>query len=234
MTRINSRNSDEIRPLSFTRSFTNYALGSVLMCYGHTKVLCTANIQDGVPRFLKNTGRGWLTAEYAMLPSATHTRSDRESVKGKQSGRTLEIQRLIGRSIRAVVDLDSLGERTIQLDADVIQADGGTRTAAVTGCMIALHDAVNTLLQDKTLIHNPIQEWVAAISVGRINGQIMADLCYEEDVKAEVDMNVVMTESGKFVEIQGTAESRPFDRQILDGMLDIATHGLKQVFSLIK
>lgn len=223
-----------IRPLSFQRNFTRYAPGSVLIAYGHTKVLCTACITEGVPRFLKDSGKGWLTAEYSMLPSSTHTRSDREASKGKQSGRTQEIQRLIGRSFRSILDLSILGEKTIQLDADVIQADGGTRTAAITGCMMALSDGVLALMKTGQLSKNPIKEWVAAVSVGYVKGEPAIDLSYEQDSQADVDMNVVMTESGKFIEIQGTAEKNPFSHDNLISLLNLAQKGIQHIFSQIK
>jgi len=204
------------------------------MSYGHTKVLCTACITEGVPRFLKDSGKGWLTAEYSLLPSSTHTRSEREASKGKQSGRTQEIQRLIGRSFRSILDLSALGEKTIQLDADVIQADGGTRTAAITGCMVALSDGISALMKTGQLSKNPIQEWVAAVSVGYVKGEPVIDLSYEQDSQADVDMNVVMTESGKFIEIQGTAEKNPFSHENLTTLLDLAHKGIQTIFSQIK
>jgi ribonuclease PH len=203
----------------------------VLVEFGDTKVLCTASVEDSVPGFLRNSGRGWLTAEYGMLPRATHTRSDREAARGKQSGRTLEIQRLIGRALRSVVDMEALGERTITLDCDVLQADGGTRTAAITGGYVALVDAVNVLLKRRTLKQNPIHGQVAAVSVGIWSGMPVIDLDYAEDSAAETDMNVVMNNGGAFVEIQGTAEGHAFRRHELDEMLNLAATGIAQLLS---
>jgi ribonuclease PH len=228
------RTFTETRPLTIVRSFTKYAPGSVLIGYGDTKVLCTASIEDRVPPFLKDTGQGWLTAEYSLLPSSTHTRAQREVNKGKPSGRTHEIQRLIGRSLRAVVDMSLLGERTIHIDADVIQADGGTRTAAITGGMIALWDAVAFLQRTTVMPVSPIKELLAAVSVGIINGEVVSDLCYEEDSNAEVDMNVVMTESGRFVEVQGTAEQHPFSPEQFNTMITLATASISSLIKQVK
>lgn len=226
------RSADSLRSVSIIREFTKHAEGSVLISCGDTKVICTATIEESVPPFLRGKGTGWVTAEYAMLPRATHTRSSREAAKGKQSGRTLEIQRLIGRSLRAVVDLDALGERSILIDADVIQADGGTRTAAITGSYVALMDAINTLLKSGKLERSPIKEAVAAVSVGIVDGSVLLDLEYQEDSRAEVDMNFVITESGRFVEVQGTAEAEPFTLEQMDAMRISALSGIKQLIDL--
>lgn len=225
------RKNEELRKVKITRNYIKYPEGSVLIEMGETKVICTASFSENVPSHKKGTGSGWLTAEYAMLPGSTPERAHREHAAGRERGRTHEIQRLIGRSLRSVVDLDVLGEQAILIDADVIQADGGTRTAAVTGSFIALYDAVSKLLNDGTIKRNPIKEFLAAVSVGIVNGQPMLDLCYSEDVKAEVDMNVVMTESGNFVEVQGTAESKPFSKKDLDELLNLAKTG---IFELIR
>ncbi len=232
--RHNNRSAQSLRPIQIVRQYTKYAQGSVLISYGETRVLCTATIEESVPRFLKDSGQGWITAEYSLLPSATHTRSQREVTKGKPSGRTNEIQRLIGRSLRSVIDMSKLGERTLYIDTDVIQADGGTRTAAITGGMVALYDAVQVLMKRGVIKHNPIKEWLAAVSVGVVEGEIRCDLDYEEDSTAEVDMNVVMTESGRFVEVQGTAEKHPFARKELDGMLATAEGAIRELFVLTK
>lgn len=226
------RSADSLRSVSIIREFTKHAEGSVLISCGDTKVICTATVEESVPPFLRGKGTGWVTAEYAMLPRATHTRSSRESAKGKQSGRTLEIQRLIGRSLRAVVDLDALGERSILIDADVIQADGGTRTAAITGSYVALMDAINALLKSGKLERSPIKEAVAAVSVGIVDGLVLLDLEYQEDSRAEVDMNFVITESGRFVEVQGTAEAEPFTLEQMDAMRISALSGIKQLIDL--
>lgn len=223
--RNDGRTSQQLRPITLTRHFTRYAEGSVLVTFGATKVLCNATIEETVPPFLRGKGQGWVTAEYAMLPRATHTRSPRESTKGKVSGRTHEIQRLIGRSLRAVIDLAALGERTIQIDCDVIQADGGTRTAAITGAWVALSDALNGLVAQGKLKASPLRDTVAAVSVGIVGGVPMLDLCYEEDSSAEVDMNVVVTGDGRFVEVQGTAEAEPFTSAELDLLRDLALRG---------
>ena len=227
--RPSGRTSDQLRPVRLTRHYTRHAEGSVLVEFGDTRVLCTASIEDRVPGFLKGKGQGWLTAEYGMLPRATHTRSDREAARGKQSGRTLEIQRLIGRSLRAVVDLDKLGERTLQIDCDVLQADGGTRTASITGAWVAVHDAVSKLLAAGAIPASPIRDAVAAVSVGMVAGQPVLDLDYEEDSGCDTDMNVVMTGAGGFVEIQGTAEGVPFTRGEVDTLLELARSGIAQL-----
>lgn len=232
--RKHSQSHADLRPIQIQRNFTQYAPGSVLVTFGHTKVIVTASVEEKVPPFLRDSGTGWITAEYSMLPSATHTRSKREVNSGKPSGRTTEIQRLIGRSLRSVVDMSLLGERSITIDADVIQADGGTRTAAITGGMVALNDAINGLLANKLILKNPIREFLAAVSVGIVNGQPMLDLCYEEDSNAEVDMNVVMTESGQFVEVQGTGEKRPYTRDELDSLLELASNGIQSLIKAAK
>ncbi|HWS74655.1 MAG TPA: ribonuclease PH [Quisquiliibacterium sp.] len=229
--RPSGRAFDQLRPVRLTRNYTRHAEGSVLVEFGDTRVLCTASVEDRVPGFLRGKGQGWLTAEYGMLPRATHTRSDREAARGKQSGRTLEIQRLIGRSLRAVVDLELLGERTLQIDCDVLQADGGTRTAAITGAWVAVHDAVSRLLSEGALAASPIRDAVAAISVGIVSGQPVLDLDYEEDSGCDTDMNVVITGAGGFVEIQGTAEGAPFSRGEVDTLLELARHGVAQLVS---
>lgn len=226
MKREDGRSEKQIRPVKITRNYLKYPEGSVLIEMGNTKIICTASVVDGVPNFKKGSGTGWVTAEYAMLPRATNERSMREHLHGKTRGRTQEIQRLIGRSLRSVFDLGKLGERTIYIDTDVIQADGGTRTAAITGAFVALKDAVNYLRKERKIEADPISEYLAAVSVGIINGVPMLDLCYSEDLKADVDMNVVMTESGKFVEVQGTAESEPFSQEQLDRMLELAKEGI--------
>ena len=227
--RPSGRAADELRPVSFTRGFTDHAEGSVLVAFGGTRVLCTASIEDSVPPFLRGKGQGWVTAEYGMLPRATHTRSAREAAKGKQSGRTQEIQRLIGRALRAVVDLKGLGERTVTIDCDVLQADGGTRTAAITGGYVALADAIDTLLKRRAVTANPLHGQVAAISVGIYRGVPVLDLDYAEDSNAETDMNVVMNSGGAFVEVQGTAEGHAFRRHELDQLLDLATQGISRL-----
>jgi ribonuclease PH len=227
--RPSGRAPDELRELSFVRGYTAHAEGSVLVGFGATRVLCTASIEDGVPSFLRGSGQGWVTAEYGMLPRATHTRSAREAARGKQSGRTQEIQRLIGRSLRAVVDLKALGERTVTLDCDVLQADGGTRTAAITGGFVALADAIDTLIKRRALTSNPIHGQVAAVSVGIYRGVPVLDLDYAEDSSAETDMNVVMNSGGAFVEVQGTAEGHAFRRHELDRLLDLASQGISRL-----
>ncbi|MFA5878916.1 MAG: ribonuclease PH [Candidatus Margulisiibacteriota bacterium] len=232
--RIDNRKVDELRPFEFIRNYTRFAPGSVLVTFGNTKVLCTASIEDKVPPFLRDRGKGWLTAEYCLLPSATPQRNQRESQKGKLSGRTHEIQRLIGRSLRSIIDLDLIGERTIYIDTDVIQADGGTRTAAITGGMIALTDAVNYLLKNKIIKKNPIKEYLAAISVGIWQGTPILDLNYEEDSNSEVDMNVVLTENNNFVEIQGTAEGKSFSGDELNQLLELARKGIREILEKIK
>jgi ribonuclease PH len=220
-----------LRPVRITRGFTIHAEGSVLIEFGNTRVLCTASVEDKVPPHKRGSGEGWVTAEYGMLPRSTHTRSDREAARGKQSGRTQEIQRLIGRSMRAVFDLKLLGERTIQLDCDVLQADGGTRTAAITGGYVALADAIAALQKRGTLRKNPLHGQVAAVSVGICGAQPVLDLEYSEDVAAGTDMNVVMNEGGGFVEVQGTAEGHAFRREELNSMLDLATKGIQQLLA---
>jgi len=230
--RPSGRAPDELRPVRFTRGFTRHAEGSVLVEYGDTRVLCTASIEDTVPFFLRGKGQGWVTAEYGMLPRATHTRSAREAARGKQSGRTQEIQRLIGRSLRAVIDLTALGERTITLDCDVLQADGGTRTASITGGYVALADACEKLARRGSLAASPVHGQVAAVSVGIVAGAPVLDLDYAEDAEAETDMNVVMNNGGGFIEIQGTAEGHAFRRHELDALLDLAASGLGQLFAL--
>lgn len=225
MPRPENRANDQLRPVTITRQWLDHAEGSVLVEFGKTRVLCAASVTQGVPRWRKGSGLGWVSAEYAMLPRATHTRGDRESVKGKLGGRTHEISRLIGRSLRAVVDHKALGENTILLDCDVLQADGGTRTAAVTGAYVALADAVEWLRAKNALAGEPLTGTVAAVSVGVLHGEPRLDLEYVEDVAAETDMNVVCTGDGRFVEVQGTAEGEPFDRKLLDALLDLAVGG---------
>lgn len=229
--RNDSRSATALRSIKITRGFTKHAEGSVLIEFGDTKVLCTASVEESVPPFLRGKGTGWVTAEYAMLPRATHTRSPREAAKGKQTGRTLEIQRLIGRSLRAVTDLEKLGERSIYIDCDVIQADGGTRTASITGAYVALVDALSTLKSRGFLTEIPIKEAVAAVSVGIVGGEALLDLNYIEDSSAEVDMNFVITSSGRFVEVQGTAEAEPFTSDQMDVMRDLAINGVQQLFA---
>jgi ribonuclease PH len=232
MTRPSGRRADELRPVRFTRRFTRHAEGSVLVEFGDTQVLCTASVEDNVPPFLRGKQQGWVTAEYGMLPRSTHTRSPREAARGKQSGRTQEIQRLIGRSLRAVIDLKALGERTITIDCDVLQADGGTRTASITGGYVALAEACEKLLGRKAISATPLHGQIAAISVGICNGVPVLDLDYAEDSQAETDMNVVMNNGGGFVEIQGTAEGHAFRRHELDALLNLAATGLGEVFAL--
>lgn len=232
MTRNDGRAARELRPITITRNFIKHAEGSVLIEFGDTRVICTASVEESVPPFLRGKGTGWVTAEYSMLPRATHTRSAREASKGKQSGRTLEIQRLIGRSLRAVVDLAGLGERSIHIDCDVIQADGGTRTASITGAYVALVDALNTLRNRGMLAEMPIREAVAAVSVGIVRGEALLDLNYPEDSSAEVDMNYVMTSSDRFVEVQGTAEAEPFTIAQMDEMRELAMCGIRRLFEI--
>ena len=227
--RPSGRNPDQLRPISFTRHFTMHAEGSVLVEFGRTKVLCNASVEERVPRFLKGQGRGWITAEYGMLPRSTTERMGREASQGRQGGRTLEIQRLIGRSLRAIVDLSALGERTITVDCDVIQADGGTRTASISGGYVALSDAIAGLLENGSLIKNPLHGQLASVSVGIFRGVPILDLDYAEDSNAETDMNVVMNDGGAFIEVQGTAEGHAFRRSELDAMLDLATAGIRQI-----
>ncbi len=232
--RYGNRESDQIRPVTMTRNYTKHADGAVLIACGDTKVICTASINEKVPPFLKDKKQGWLTAEYGMLPCSTNERMQREAAKGKQSGRTMEIQRLIGRALRSVVDLKKMGERTIQIDCDVIQADGGTRTASITGAFVALHDAVEKLLSQQLIETTPILDHVAAISVGVYQGKPIIDLDYQEDSSCDTDMNVVMTGGMGLVEVQGTAEGLTFSRQELDAMLDMAQRGVQELVTLQK
>ena len=234
MSRSDGRSNDQLRPIKFTRNWLNNAEGSVLVEFGNTRVLCVASFTPGVPRWLVGKGEGWVTSEYAMLPRATHTRSDRESVKGKLGGRTQEISRLVGRSLRGIVDMKALGENTIVIDCDVLQADGGTRTAAITGAYVALADAI-TWAKAKGHIatdSKPLAQSVAAVSVGIVNGKPTLDLCYEEDVSAETDMNIVCTGDGNFIEVQGTAEGAPFDRNLLNQLLDLGASGCADLTKL--
>lgn len=230
--RPSGRRPDQLRPVRIQRGFTKHAEGAVLVEFGETKVLCTASVEDKVPPFLRDSGRGWITAEYGMLPRSTHTRTDREAARGKQSGRTQEIQRLIGRSLRAVVDLEALGPRSIQIDCDVLQADGGTRTAAITGSFVALSDAIAWLRKSAAIAASPIRDLVAAVSVGVYQGTPVLDLDYAEDSNCETDMNVVMTGTGGFVEIQGTAEGAPFTRAQMDALVRLAESGIHELVAL--
>ncbi|WP_251358440.1 ribonuclease PH [Kangiella sp. TOML190] len=232
--RPSGRTSNQLRPVTISRNFTKHAEGSVLIEFGETKVLCNASVEEGVPRFLKGKGQGWITAEYGMLPRSTHSRMGREAARGKQGGRTLEIQRLIGRSLRAAVDLTQLGENTIYLDCDVIQADGGTRTASISGACIALHDALFYMRQKGLIKTNPMKHWIGAISVGIYQGTPVLDLDYPEDSDAETDMNIVMDENGGFIEIQGTAEGQPFSGNELMALLDLGKQGIREIFDLQK
>jgi ribonuclease PH len=232
MTRVDGRQPSQLRAVRLDRNWLDHAAGSVLVEFGRTRVLCAASASPGVPRWRKDSGLGWVTAEYAMLPSSTHTRSDRESVKGRVGGRTHEISRLVGRSLRAIIDYKALGENTIVLDCDVLQADGGTRTAAITGAYVALADAVTHLRKQGLVKGSPLTGSVAAVSVGIIDGTPMLDLAYEEDVRAGTDMNVVMTGDGRFVEVQGTAEVAPFDRDELNALLDVAAEGCAELTRL--
>jgi ribonuclease PH len=232
--RPSGRAADQLRDVRITRHFTKHAEGSVLVEFGDTKVLCTASVSESVPPFLRDKGQGWLTAEYGMLPRATHTRSDREAARGKQTGRTQEIQRLIGRAMRAVFDLEALGARTINLDCDVLQADGGTRTASITGAFVAAHDAVSKLLAEGRIARSPITDYVAAISVGVYEGVPLLDLDYAEDSQCDTDMNVVITGSGGMVEVQGTAEGAPFSRAELNSLLDLAQDGIATLIGMQK
>ncbi|PXZ07381.1 ribonuclease PH [Gilliamella apicola] len=227
--RPSGRSAEQVRPIKITRHYTKHAEGSVLVEFGETKVLCNATIDESVPRFLKGQNQGWVTAEYGMLPRATNSRTQREAAKGKQTGRTMEIQRLIARSLRAMIDLKLLGEYTITLDCDVIQADGGTRTASITGACVALVDAVNTLLANGKIKQNPIKSLVAAVSVGIVNGEAVCDLEYIEDSNAETDMNVVMTDDGRIIEVQGTAEGEPFSHEELLTLLELAQNGITTI-----
>ena len=229
--RPSERRPDELRPFAIDRHYTRHAEGSVLVAFGDTRVICTASAEEGVPGFLRGRGQGWVTAEYGMLPRSTHTRTEREAARGKQSGRTQEIQRLIGRSLRAVTDLEKLGERTVKIDCDVIQADGGTRTASVTGAFVALYDAVGTLLERGVLAASPIRDFVAAVSVGLFEGVPVLDLDYAEDSACETDMNVVMTGSGGFVEVQGTAEGEPFSTAQMGALVALAKQGIAELIA---
>ncbi|OCG54035.1 ribonuclease PH [Gilliamella sp. Choc6-1] len=232
--RPSGRSAEQTRPIKITRHYTKHAEGSVLVEFGETKVLCNATIEESVPRFLKGQNQGWVTAEYGMLPRATHSRTQREAAKGKQTGRTMEIQRLIARSLRAMVDLKLLGEYTITLDCDVIQADGGTRTASITGACVALNDAINKMVTDGKIKQNPIKSLVAAVSVGIVDGQAVCDLEYIEDSNAETDMNVVMTGDGRIIEVQGTAEGEPFSHDELLKLLELAKNGIKTIIDAQK
>ena len=227
--RPSGRKSEELRPVRLTRGYTRHAEGSVLVEFGDTKVLCTASVEERVPPFLRGQGRGWVSAEYGMLPRATHTRGDREAARGKQSGRTQEIQRLIGRALRSVVDLPALGEYTIQVDCDVLQADGGTRTAGITGAFVAVHDALSWMRGKGMIAALPVKDFVAAVSVGLYEGGAVLDLDYAEDSACQADMNVVMTGAGRFVEVQGTAEGEPFARAELDRLLALAARGIAEL-----
>jgi ribonuclease PH len=229
VTRPSQRKPGQLRPVAIERGYTRHAEGSVLIAFGDTRVICTATVEDGVPGFLKGRGQGWVTAEYGMLPRSTHTRTDREAARGKQSGRTQEIQRLIGRSLRSVIDLGALGERTVKVDCDVIQADGGTRTASVTGAFVALYDALAKLQDRGTLSELPVRDFVAAVSVGLYDGVPILDLDYEEDSGCDTDMNVVMTGSGGFVEIQGTAEGDPFSAAQMQALIALAQQGIAEL-----
>jgi ribonuclease PH len=231
MTRPSGRRPEQLREVLIQRNFTRHAEGSVLVAFGDTRVICTASVEESVPGFLRGRGRGWVTAEYGMLPRSTHTRTDREAARGKQSGRTQEIQRLIGRSLRVVTDPEKLGERTVKLDCDVIQADGGTRTASITGAFVALYDALGTLLQRGVLSASPIRDFVAAVSVGLVEGVPVLDLDYAEDSGCDTDMNVVMTGSGGFVEIQGTAEVEPFSTAQMGALVALAKQGIAELIA---
>lgn len=231
MPRPSGRAADQMRPVSIERHFTCHAEGSVLVSFGATRVLCTASVEEGVPRFLRGEGSGWVTAEYGMLPRSTGTRMGREAARGKQGGRTLEIQRLIGRSLRAAIDLKKLGEYTITLDCDVLQADGGTRTASITGAFVALVDAIAGLQREKLLTSDPLRHFVASVSVGVCAGEAVLDLDYAEDSTAQTDLNVVMADTGEFIEVQGTAEAAPFKREELDRMLDLASGGIETLIT---
>jgi ribonuclease PH len=230
MTRPSNRQADELRPISITRNYTRHAEGSVLVCFGDTRVLCNATVEEKVPHFLRNSKQGWVTAEYSLLPRSTNTRTAREAARGKQSGRTLEIQRMIGRSLRAAVDMVKLGENTITIDCDVLQADGGTRTASITGAYVALVDAVNWMVDKNLIPESPVDRAVASVSVGIYNGSVVTDLDYVEDSNADTDMNIVMDDQGGFIEIQGTAEGVPFTRDLMDEMLDHASQACQHLF----
>lgn len=231
MSRVDGREVDELRRVEITRNFTKYAEGSVLIATGDTKVICNASVEDSVPRFLRGTEQGWVTGEYSMLPRATEDRNIREAARGKLSGRTTEIQRLIGRAMRSIIDLDKLGERTIWLDCDVIQADGGTRTASITGAFIALIDALHYLLAEEEIEAIPVDSFVAATSVGIVDGEPVLDLCYKEDTNAQVDLNLVMTEAGKVIEIQGTGEESPFTKEEMNKLLELGEKGIKELIA---
>jgi ribonuclease PH len=231
MPRNDARRLDEMRSVTMERGFARFAEGSCLISVGETRVLCTASVEDKVPPFLKGQGQGWVTAEYAMLPRSTHTRTPRDSSGSKPNGRSIEIQRLVGRSLRSVVDMNALGERTIWLDCDVLQADGGTRTASITGAFVALVEALSGLKKQNLIKTMPFQEWVAAVSVGVVIGEERLDLSYEEDSQASVDMNIVMTDTGKFIEVQGTAEGAPFDRNRLNRLLDLGHQGVRALLA---
>ncbi len=231
MTRPGKRTPDELRQVRIQRNYTRHAEGSVLIEFGDTRVICTASVEEKVPGFLRDRRQGWVTAEYGMLPRSTNTRTDREAARGRQTGRTQEIQRLIGRSLRAVIDLSMLGERTIQIDCDVIQADGGTRTAGITGAFVALHDAVATLQQRGLITHDPVRDFVAAVSVGIVEGVPVLDLDYAEDSTCDTDMNVVMTGAGGFVEVQGTAEGAPFSQAQMDALIVLARRGIRELIA---
>jgi ribonuclease PH len=232
--RPSGRTASQIRPVTITRNFTIHAEGSVLVEFGDTKVLCTASVEEGVPRFMKGKGKGWVTAEYGMLPRSTHTRMNREAARGKQGGRTMEIQRLIARSLRAAVDLKALGENTISVDCDVLQADGGTRTASITGACVALVDALTHMRTKGIIKTNPLKQMIAAVSVGVYNGEVIADLEYVEDSEAETDMNVVMTEAGSFIEIQGTAEGEAFTPDEMQQMMEVSKHAIREIIDIQK
>jgi len=234
MSRPSGRKPQQLRDISITRQFTRHAEGSVLVAFGDTKVICTASVETGVPRFLRGKGKGWVTAEYGMLPRSTGSRMGREAARGKQGGRTVEIQRLIGRSLRAAVDFKKLGENTITIDCDVIQADGGTRTAAITGACVALVDAFRYMQREKIITSDPLLQMVASVSVGVVDGEPVLDLDYPEDSSADTDMNVIMTEGGEFIEVQGTAEGAPFNRADLDAMLELASSGIMELLALQK
>lgn len=232
LVRIDGRAANQLRPVKLTKDYIKYAEGSVLIEMGETKVICNATIEDKVPPFLKGQNKGWVTAEYSMLPRSTPTRNLREAIRGKITGRTNEIQRLIGRALRAVVNLEAMGERTITLDCDVIQADGGTRTASITGAFVAMVLALEKVVKNGSLPKLPIIDWLSAVSVGKVEDSLLLDLCYEEDSRAIVDMNIIMTGKGNFVELQGTAEGYPFDRQELDGMLELGQLGVTDLIKL--
>lgn len=231
MQRPSGRSPEQLRDISITRNFTRHAEGSVLVCFGDTRVICTASVEKGVPRFMRGEGRGWVTAEYGMLPRSTGSRMGREASRGKQGGRTVEIQRLIGRSLRAALDMSKLGENTITIDCDVIQADGGTRTASITGACVALVDAISYLQREKLIKQDPLLQMIASVSVGMYQGVPVLDLDYPEDSSADTDMNVIMGENGGFIEVQGTAEGVPFARAELDGMLDLAGQGINELIT---